>query len=82
MQYNKRKKAYKPQTELLIYCVQSQIELLQKSPENTTNRIFNLMNLNQLRVLLWELEVEYQQNNDGKTNAFTPSFEKIYLHQN
>lgn len=82
MQYNKRKKTCKPQTELLISCVQSQIELLQQDPGDTTIRIFNLMNLNQLHVLLWELEVEYQQNTDGKTSAFTPSFQKIYLHQN
>lgn len=82
MQYNKRKKTCKPHTELLIYCVQSQIELLQNTAGDPTKRIFNLMSLNRLRVLLWELEVEHQQNNEGKTSVFTPSFEKIYLHQN
>ncbi|MES2730112.1 MAG: hypothetical protein V4714_00115 [Bacteroidota bacterium] len=66
----------------MMYCIEAQIKKLQKSVDPPIVTVFNMISVNQLRVLYWELEVELKQRQEGKVNWFTPSFGKMYLHSN
>jgi hypothetical protein len=66
----------------MMYCIDAQINKLEKPIDNPIVTVFNMISVNQLRGLYWELEVELKQRQEGTTQWFTPSFKSMYLHIN